>query len=183
MKIKKYLLNKLPRNIVNIYSFIRSTTYRHNRTHKVFFGSSNADKTFYVFRYDLKDWGVYSLAIEDILEELCVILKKGYTPVFDFQNYRPSMLEDNKTFNLWYRFFEKAPDYVSLDEVYKSKNVILSKINNADRHINTTREECIMAINHGEEKSIFNQYMLPSKEIIDRVDAFSIIMLTQKTGF
>ena len=57
------------------------------------------------------------------------------------------MLEDYKTANLWYRYFEKGPQYVDLEEVYKSKKVILGRLNGAYNRLATYNLEGIKNIN------------------------------------
>ncbi|MCR5798901.1 MAG: hypothetical protein K6G69_02405 [Lachnospiraceae bacterium] len=98
--------------------------YVDNEIHRRY-GKMNSDITFYVIRnYTVEaGWG-------SILNYICLHLKyaidNNYVPVVDMMNYHNAYEEkgDYKHVNVWERYFEQVSPY-SLDEVYKSKNVIL----------------------------------------------------------
>ena len=98
------------------------------REHKHSFGKLNPDKTFYVVRADDNfGEGLLSLYVNrgTVIERSH---SKGYISVVDFQNYKTLYnLEDEfmGTRNAWEYYFEQPSSY-TLDEVYQSKNVILS---------------------------------------------------------
>lgn len=98
------------------------------------FGPLNPDKTFYVIR--LVPPGTGFLANYNyVLGYMKYALDKGWHPVIDMENYATLYQEDepyNDTRNVWEYYFEQPLDVssgkrYSLDEVYKSKNVVLAK--------------------------------------------------------
>ncbi|ONI38078.1 hypothetical protein AN396_11700 [Candidatus Epulonipiscium fishelsonii] len=63
-----------------------------------------------------------------VLKNLIIADIKGYIPIIDMQNYKTLYNEDYKfknTFNAWEYYFYQ-PTKISLNEVYKSKNVKIS---------------------------------------------------------
>ncbi len=167
MTIRETMLRHTPKNILNAYRWLKYDDYRSTMDHKVCFGNQNKDKTFYVFRYDKSDWGIHTIVLESMLDKLEEIVNKGYIPVFDFQNYRPKMLEDEKSLNLWYRYFEKYSDYTDLGEVYKSRNVILGKINGSGEHVRTYTKDGVVHLSITSKIKLFNKYMKPAKEVTE----------------
>lgn len=89
------------------------------------YGEKNKDKTFFVMKTCVGA-GIYS----NILLNLPLMeyaMKKGYIPVFDFQNSYNAMFQDEDKRgkeNAW-EYYYKQPGNVSLEEVYQSKRVIL----------------------------------------------------------
>ena len=90
-------------------------------------GSKNPDKTFYVIRRS-PGAGLFSNVIY-VLNHLEIAEKHNFIPVVDMENY-PTIYNEkkiiNNTKNSWLYYFEPLSKY-TLEEVYKSKNVILSK--------------------------------------------------------
>jgi hypothetical protein len=131
--LKYKLRNNLPKKVINIIP-----RYFSNRQIKSFleqhksFGKLNPDKTFYVIRRRPPGWGFYS-NIFFVLEGLELAQKNGFIPVVDMENYwvgeLSSLRKINGTSNAWCYFFNQVSGY-SLEEVYKSKNVILSNGSN-----------------------------------------------------
>lgn len=107
------------------------------------FGKENPDKTFYVLRpyyYLVRNeltTNVSNLMFHYYrnLQHLSYAVEKGWIPVVDWQNYGPfSHGEDypvNGTTNCWEYYWNQPSEY-SLEEVYRSKNVILSVQNTRD---------------------------------------------------
>ncbi len=172
MDIKNNIKKLIPSHLLHFMRCIYSKSYRYNHERKICFGNSNPEKTFYVFRIDKYDWGIYTIIYDSILCRLEKVIEKGYIPVFDFQNYRPYMLEDNKSLNLWYRYFEKAQDFVSIEEVYKSRNVIISPINTTIYRIGCNTKKGISEYCSKKRIELFNTYMKASDEICDKVETF-----------
>jgi hypothetical protein len=88
------------------------------------FGLENPDKTFFIIRINNPNLGL--MAIHDcVLGYVRLADKNGYIP--DLKNYLNGYLEIEEVgkINAWEYFFEQTSKY-SLDEVYRSKNVILS---------------------------------------------------------
>jgi hypothetical protein len=73
-------------------------------------------------------WGFFA-SVTHVLQGIIYAEKHNLTPVVDMENYWVAELSSTKkindTYNAWCYFFEQISNY-SLQEVYKSKNVILS---------------------------------------------------------
>lgn len=87
-------------------------------------GSLNPDKTVYVYRLvtdqsGLCEWFMAVMGAVDMCEHL------GYLPVIDGRKYRDWGNGEN---NVW-EFFFSQPGSLSLQDAYRSKNVILSGLN------------------------------------------------------
>ena len=107
------------------------------RTHKYrevqkSFGALNPDLIFFVIRRRPPAWGFFS-NVNYVLQGILYAEKNGYVPIVDMENYWVAELSSrnkiNGTYNAWCYLFNQISIY-SLDEVYKSKNVILSKGSN-----------------------------------------------------
>lgn len=95
--------------------------------HRKSFGNKNPDKVFYVIRRSDCLAGVNSHFITN-MGHIRYALLKGYIPIVDMQNYPNALLEAEEIgkANAWERYFKQPCSY-SLEEVYQSKNVILSE--------------------------------------------------------
>ena len=106
--------NKINLNKDPIYDFI---TY----------GDKNPDKIFYVIRRS-PGAGLFSNLVY-VLNHLDIADKHNFIPIIDMENY-PTIYNERKsingTKNSWLYYFEPFSKY-SLSDVYKSKNIILSK--------------------------------------------------------
>ena len=102
------------------------------------FGKNNPDKQFYVIR-SLDDTSKYYIGPRHnlmanyfyVLSHLAYAQKHNLQPVVDQLNYPVYISQSTSvhgSYNPWEYFWEQ-PDGISLDEVYSSKNVILSKQN------------------------------------------------------
>lgn len=97
------------------------------------FGEENPDKTFFVIRLFPPATG-FLANYNYVLGYMRYALNKGYIPVVDMQNYETLYTEKKAvhgTRNVWEYYFEQPLDVksgkrYSLEEVYRSKNVILS---------------------------------------------------------
>jgi hypothetical protein len=131
--LKYKLRNNLPKKVIDIIP-----RYSSNKQIKSFqeqhksFGKLNPEKTFYVIRRRPPGWGFYS-NIFFVLQGLEFAEKNGFIPVVDMENYwigeLSSLRKINRTNNAWCYLFNQVSEY-SLEEVYKSKNVILSNGSN-----------------------------------------------------
>lgn len=108
------------------------------------FGEENPDLTFYVIRpyYFLQPNALIYRNVANlltqyyyVLQKLSYALEKGYTPVVDWKNYglmpHAENYPVNGTENSW-EYYWTQPSNFTLDEVYRSKNVILSTQNIGD---------------------------------------------------
>ncbi len=115
--------------IIHILKNIKRFCYNHSdnefkKTKIVNNTELNADKTFYIIRRTVQA-GFFSNFLF-ILGHMIYADKKGYIPVVDMKNYITLYNEENAingTMNAWEYYYEQEFD---LEEVYKSKNVILS---------------------------------------------------------
>lgn len=93
------------------------------------YGKLNPDVTFYVVRMRPPAWGFFA-GVTTVLQGILYAEKHNLTPVVDMENYWVAELSSTKkindTHNAWCYFFEQISNF-SLEEVYKSKNVILSE--------------------------------------------------------
>lgn len=107
------------------------------------FGDKNPDKTFYVLRpYYYLTRNALTENVSNLLmhyyrnlQNLAYAIENGWIPVVDWQNYGPFPHgEDypiNGTTNCWEYYWNQPSEY-TLEEVYQSKNVILSVQNTRD---------------------------------------------------
>lgn len=93
------------------------------------FGNLNLDKTFYIIRRS-PGAGIFSNLIY-VLNHLKIAYENNYVPFIDMENY-PTIYNEkmklNKTINAWEYFFKNLSNH-NLDEIYKSKNVIITENN------------------------------------------------------
>ncbi len=127
--LKYKLRDRLPKNFVNFYSKkFTNTNPNYFSEESRSFGNLNEDKVFYVIRRRPPGWGFFS-NVFFILQGLQYANSKGYIPIVDMENYwigeLSSLKKINGTRNAWCYFFNQVSQY-SLEEVYKSKNVVLS---------------------------------------------------------
>lgn len=93
------------------------------------FGEENPDKTFYVIRWDSNGSALMGL-LNYVLAKIDYANRNGWIPVVDFQNGKNYYFQSEKdvgTYNVWEKFFEQV-SRVSLDEVYRSKRVVLGGV-------------------------------------------------------
>lgn len=87
--------------------------------------SKNADKTFYIIFDASGNAGLFAL-VSSFIRQIKYAVDNGYVPVIDLQNFPNSFYSGDKLGmdNAWEHFFEQPAGY-TLEEVYRSKNVIL----------------------------------------------------------
>ena len=99
------------------------------REHRKRFGNKNPDKIFYVIRGAGKEAGLFGLYIS-ALNEVYYSLEQGWIPIVDFTDGRTQYNEEfpvrGDVWNAWEYYFEQPQSEYSLDEIFLSKNVILS---------------------------------------------------------
>ena len=90
------------------------------------FGELNEDKIFYVIKRS-PGTGLFS-NVTFVLNHLKICEKNNFIPIIDMDNFKTIYNENKKiknTNNAWEYYFEKLNKF-SLDEVYKSKNVLIT---------------------------------------------------------
>ncbi len=94
--------------------------------HFTSYGNKNPYKIFYIIKRT-PGAGFFS-NLTYVLGHLEIAKKYNFTPVVDMENY-PTIYNEkkliNKTYNSWEYYFKKVSKY-KLNEVYKSKNVIIT---------------------------------------------------------
>lgn len=104
--------------------------------HKKTCGRLNPYKTFYVCRLDQPEIGILSAYLY-WLNEIVEVDKMGYIPVFDLKNnYLPLVQDKENAYreNAWDYYFDTSNCYSDIEEVYRSKNVILGWKNGSNPH-------------------------------------------------
>ena len=128
-KIRFFIQKNMPRfylNLVKINCFFRKIQ---SGERKRSFGKLNGDKNIYVIRVRRESLGLmgYYMAI---LGHLRIAEKRNYIPVVDMMNYKNQYLCSDKmgVVNSWEYYFKQTNPIISLEEAYKSKNVVLSNM-------------------------------------------------------
>ena len=114
-------------------------------------GYLNPDKNFYVIqRYP--GYGIFS-NLTFVINHIKIALNMGFIPIVDMENF-PTIYSENRkilnTYNSWEYYFEQIKPY-NLDEVYKSKNVIITDnffYSNIDFSYNITDDQELVEIFH-----------------------------------
>lgn len=99
----------------------------------------NRDKIFYVNRRFPIHSGFFS-NYHHVMGHIMIAINKGYIPIIDMENYITYYKENheiNNTKNAWEYYFLQPFDH-TLDEVYQSKNVILSSGEYPHSPVNTS---------------------------------------------
>ena len=129
-KTAKSILFKLPTSWTDsFYKIYNIVFYPKMREKKESYGPLNKDKTFYVIRprTDCVE-GLMSL-FDNVLRQISYAEAQEFIPVVDFENYSTQYQDASLSEkNVWNYFFTQPSQY-SLEEVYQSKNVILSGLN------------------------------------------------------
>lgn len=107
---------------------IRAALY-HNICYKcnASFGKENPDRIFYVIRCPQSEMGLFAV-INFVIFHIEKAVACGAEPVVDWQYYPNKYFSDDEKVgkeNVWEYFFESVSG-ISLEEVYKSKHVIMS---------------------------------------------------------
>lgn len=125
-KIKHYFKSKFP--FLNyIYLFLTETSKDKQLIgEKRSFGQENPDKTFLIIKLNNPSLGLIAI-YNCILGYLRIADINGYIAVVDLKNFKNGYIKDDEigVINAWDYYFEQPYSY-SLDEVYRSKNVIFS---------------------------------------------------------
>lgn len=146
----KFIINQMytdvardnrPLKLVCKRAYLTLELFVKGRERHISFGNNNPDKVFYVIRpyYYLQPNELIFRNIANLLtqyyyslQKLSYAIENGYIPVVDWENYGPMPHSEeypvNGTDNAW-EYYWKQPSEYTLEEVYKSKNVILSTQN------------------------------------------------------
>jgi len=126
----KYRLHHFLPNTLWMFFSSKISKFRDRKYHETYksYGTLNPELTFYVIRRRPPGWGFFSNVLF-VCQGIIYAKNYGYIPVVDMQNYwikeLSSIRSINGTKNAWCYLFNQVSNF-SLDEVYKSKHVILS---------------------------------------------------------
>lgn len=126
MIIKKILTNTGPKLLFNTQNFIKQKYLKEKNLILYSFGKKNKNKIFYIIRRS-PGAGIFS-NVTFVLNHLQICHQFNFIPIVDMKNFTTIYNEKNKilnNLNAWEYYFQKLNKY-SLEEAYKSKNVILS---------------------------------------------------------
>ncbi len=105
--------------------------YRSSKSYKDFeikeYGDLNPDKIFYIIKRS-SHAGIFSY-LAFVLNHLVIAKTNNFVPFVDMENYVSPYNEKDKIIGLsnsWEYYFKNVSNF-TLDEIYKSKNVILSR--------------------------------------------------------
>jgi hypothetical protein len=151
-KVKKALRNNDTLMRILQYFYL-ATSHRNRLMQKKSYGEKNRDKTVLLIRPSTDDGvqGLMSLYLQ-ALRWIEYANKNGYLPYVDYKNYKTQYYDGNS--NAWDYYFTQPSD-LSINDVYESKNVVLTGASfkkTVDYHLfrNTifaSREECERAYN------------------------------------
>jgi hypothetical protein len=127
--VKYKIRYSIPEKVWNFFSSkISPIRFNHYLEKRKSFGEANPEIIFYVIRRRPPGWGYFSNLFH-VAQGLLYAEEKGYVPIVDMENYWMAELNSlkkiNGTYNSWCYFFQQVSNY-TLEEVYSSKNVILS---------------------------------------------------------
>ncbi len=124
-EIRKTVFSRLSESqIDSFYKIYYRLRYHDEMQKKMSYGNENSDKVIYVIR-PRRD------GVEGLLSLFWGVMKKidyaeenNYVPIIDFKNFK-TQYSMNDTDNVWDLYFTQPSD-ISLEQAYKSKNVLLS---------------------------------------------------------
>lgn len=114
------------KQIDSFYKIYYKLKYPNELIKEMSYGEFNSDKTFYVIRPKVDGTeGLMSLLI-NVMRNLYYAQEHNYIPVVDFENYHTQYDDIVNGYKNSWDFYFTQPSTYSLQEVYSSKNVILS---------------------------------------------------------
>lgn len=127
-RLRFFVQNRFPglyKQIWRITEMVRKIIFRER---KKSYGSLNPDKQIYIIRIRKETMGLMGYYMS-VLGHIRYALSKGYISVVDMQNYKNTYLKKEEVgrINAWEYYFNQ-PANISLGEAYKSKNVIISRL-------------------------------------------------------
>jgi hypothetical protein len=126
MIIKRIFTNTGPKLLFNYKKFIKNKFLKEKNLNLFSFGKKNKNKIFYIIRRSART-DIFS-NVSFVLNHLQICYQFNFIPIVDMKNFTTCYNEEKKILNnpnSWGYYFQKLNKY-SLEEVYKSKSVILS---------------------------------------------------------
>lgn len=117
---------------------------------KVHFGVNSNNSIIYLIRPNSEDGiqGLMSLFVQT-MRKIDYAVSKGYIPFIDFKNYKTQYYDGEN--NIW-EFYFSQPSNLQIDEVYASKNVILSGL----------------SLRKNEDSTLFKDTIFKDRDICER---------------
>lgn len=162
-----------------IYSFYLEIK---GRQRKISLGTDNPDKTFYLIGYDDNGGGLFWLANKAAMH-IAYAIEHNYIPVIDYKNhltqYTPK--EELGKVNIWEKFF-KQPSYYRVEDICKSKNIIINKKSPAPQKRYLMGQESFYGNNEKIKyyKNIYKKYIIPTEEIQSYLEEWKDKLFTNK---
>lgn len=176
MRIKHAIalrLDKSDSKMKNILQRVNNEVFHQDLKYKKYkFGRDNPDKTFYVIRPTSEAEGLLSLFFM-VMRNIAFAEENNMIPIVDFQNYRTQYNCDrliNSSMNAWEYFF-KPISTISLEEVYKSKNVYLAGWGRPEIKSNLFRNDYSEELN-AKRHTFIQSHTCIQNNIRERVDSF-----------
>jgi len=169
LKTYNFLISRRFININNkICRRIRAILF-HNICYecKAYMGKNNPQRIFYVIRCPQENMGLFA-AINYVVYHLKYADEKKYEPVIDWQYYPNKYYSEDETvgkINVWEKFFLQ-PAGISVNEVYKSRNVFLSSGDWDSSALNELNDKERLLDSH----NIYNKYIRLNAKMRDRVE-------------
>lgn len=130
LKIYRAIVPEKVRIKANVICQKLVVIYKNKRAmKKINGGNLNKDKTFYVIRTTQQQgWGP-AVACQIVLNNIKYALERGWIPVVDYKNHYVAGIQQESRRgqeNAWEYYFEQPIAGYSLDEVYKSRHIVLA---------------------------------------------------------
>lgn len=134
------------------------------------YGDKNPNETIYIIKPDYQDGveGLLSLIYRQMIY-IEYAESKGYIPFVDWKNFKTQYSDGDN--NAW-DFFFKQPSTITLEEIYSSKNVILSgwRIKDINSKGLFSAEVFSNDLIRNECSDIFERHLVLSDEMINIID-------------
>ena len=164
-KILKKILYLCPTRYIDKFYLMYNRIFYSELTEKrMTFGSSNEEKTFYVIRPRTNSVEGLMALLFYVMQHIGYAERNNYIPVVDFKNYEVQYTIQ-KGEDAWKVFFEQVSNY-TLNEVYKSKNVILSGLNASYETYPCLREKSFNKEDFQEVHNLIKKYIKFSDAVL-----------------
>ena len=145
-----------------LYLKKKSREFRHRERH-CSYGEENPDKIFYVIGVPHTTGGLFAI-VKSVYCHICYALQKEYIPVVDMDNFKNQLSGGTDGGNTWEYYFKQPCGY-TLDDIKKSKNVILSASLPYPKGVEIGFGTPINHELHSKNHTIYNKYIIPSNPV------------------
>ena len=122
--------------MIPVYKMLSQKYHRFlNRERYTTYGTEHPDKIYYIIGQDDRNCGLWWIT-NKVIMHLAYADKKGYIPIVDYKHFLTQYHNEGEygKINVWEKFF-KQPMGISLGDISRSKNIILS-----DRYDSPSKE-------------------------------------------